>query len=190
MQRVPGNLGGALRRKPAPKSAPVARTPPRKVRRGVAEAADMQRSLMLLTSAFLLASIAVPPAPVAATTTRVHRCVNTTVFEVEPRLVTAGQTHFTKGDFASGVEVAFDTTLGVNASTWATVVHYQGDSGNALMMAERRGDPVRLCLVGVPVRDRYCNPATDLRGRVYSVYDYRRRASYSGMNSEHDCGGA
>lgn len=144
--------------------------------------------MSLALAAFLLVPLAAPPA--RAGTVRVHQCVNTTVYQVEPRLSTAGQTHWTRADFASGVQVAFNTTLGVNAASWASVVHYQGDSGNALMMAEHPGDVVWLCLVGIPTAGGSCNPRTDLRGRLYSVYDYRRRASYSGMNSEHDCGGA
>ncbi|MHB8433722.1 MAG: hypothetical protein ACYC8W_00510 [Candidatus Tyrphobacter sp.] len=148
----------------------------------------MQRSFMFVAIVAALLPSAVLPAPVIASPA--HACVNTTVTIVEPRIVSYGQTHFTRADFASGVEVAFNTTLGVNAAGSASVVHYGGAGGNALMMSERRGDRVRVCLVHVPTRDRYCNPVTDLRGRVYAVYDYRRHASYSGMNSEHDCGGA
>ncbi|HEY9084557.1 MAG TPA: hypothetical protein VIN40_01245 [Candidatus Tyrphobacter sp.] len=149
----------------------------------------MPRLLTFVVFTFILFGVVPMPLPAAAAI-NVHRCVDTTVFEVQPRLVSQGQTHFTRADFASGVEVAFHTTLGVNAAGWASVVHYQGTSGNTLMMSERPGDRVRVCLVSIPTRDRYCNPVTDLRGRVYNVWDYRRNAWYTGMNSEHDCGGA
>jgi hypothetical protein len=149
----------------------------------------MQRLLTFAVIMLILASINIPTSLPAAGATAVHRCVDTTVFEVEPRLVSQGQTHFTSADFESGVEVTFHTSFGANAGL-AAVVHYGGTSGNALMMSEHPGDRVRVCLVSIPTRDQYCDPVTDLRGRVYQVYDYRRHASYSGMNSEHDCGGA
>ena len=114
-------------------------------------------------------------------------CVETTVTQVTPRLKGTG--------FESGVEVWFDTSLGVEkfSNEWgAGVVHYQDDTGNDVMAAEHRGDKVRVCLVSVPAPSKQppCDPSKDPRGRVYKVYDYKQHVWYSGMNSEHECGGA
>jgi hypothetical protein len=121
-------------------------------------------------------------------------CVDTTVKSVTPRLVSAGQTSYAKKDFEqSGVEVGFNTRLGADPaapSAFVGVSHYQGDAGNSIMIAEHPGDRVQVCIVHVPAPTKYCNPDTDWRGRVYRVWDYRQNAQYSGLNSEHDCGGA
>jgi hypothetical protein len=121
-------------------------------------------------------------------------CVDATVKTVTPRLGRAGQTSFSKSDFEqSGVEVAFNTRLGADPavpSALAGVTHYQGDVGNSVMMAEHPGDRVQVCIVQIPAPTKYCNPDTDPRGRVYRVWDYRQKAQYWGLNSEHDCGGA
>jgi hypothetical protein len=121
-------------------------------------------------------------------------CVDTTVRLVAPRLTGSdpAKEHFTRQDFIdSGVDVTFNTKLGSPSGViWAEVVHYQDEPGNNIMMTERVGDRVRVCFLGTPHADEACDPKTDLRGRKFSVYDYRQHASYSGMNSEHDCGGA
>lgn len=121
-------------------------------------------------------------------------CVNTTVRLVAPRLdgLDPAKEHFTREDFIeSGVAVTFNTKLGLkNGVQWAEVVHYQAEPGNGIMIAERVGDRVRVCFLGGPEADEACDPKTDLRGWKFSVYDYRQRASYSGINSEHGCGGA
>ena len=121
-------------------------------------------------------------------------CVDSTVKTVTPRLVSAGQTSYSKKDFEqSGVEVAFNTRLGADPvvpSAFVGVTHYQGDAGNNVMMAEHPGDRVQVCIVKIPAPTKYCNPDTDPRGRVYRVWDYRQKAQYAGFNSEHDCGGA
>jgi hypothetical protein len=121
-------------------------------------------------------------------------CVNTTVRSVEPRLTGGDQKTFTAQDFEqSGVEVEFNTTLGsdpANPNMRAAVVHYQNTAGNKIMMKERRGDKVQVCFLSRPAPEVYCDPDKDSRGRTFRVYDYRQRAQYSGMNSEHDCGGA
>jgi hypothetical protein len=121
-------------------------------------------------------------------------CVNTTVRAVEPRLTGGDQKTFTVQDFEqSGVEVEFNTTLGsdpANPNMRAAVVHYQNTPGNKIMMKERRGDKVQVCFLSRPAPEVYCDPDKDSRGRTFRVYDYRQRAQYSGMNSEHDCGGA
>jgi hypothetical protein len=121
-------------------------------------------------------------------------CVDTTVRIVEPRLTADGQKTFTARDFdESGVVVEFNTFLGsdpANPRLRATVTHYEGTAGNNIMMRERVGDKVQACFLSRPAPTVYCNPDKDDRGRVFRVYDYRQHAQYSGMNSEHDCGGA
>jgi len=121
-------------------------------------------------------------------------CVNTTVRSVTPRLTgeDPAKEHFTRADFIqSGVDVTFNTKLGhPSGRAWAQVVHYQQEPGNTIMMGEKIGDRVRVCFLRAPKADADCDPKTDGRGVEFSVYDYRQRASYSGMNSEHGCGGA
>ena len=121
-------------------------------------------------------------------------CVDTTVVAVTPRLVGDTQTTFSKQDFlASGVYVEFNTSLGSNPAAppgHASVTHYQDTPGNAVMMAEKKGDKVQVCFLGPPAPDRECDPDKDSRGRTYRVYDYRQNQQYSGINSEHGCGGA
>jgi hypothetical protein len=121
-------------------------------------------------------------------------CVDTTVAAVMPRLVGGQQTTFSKQDFlASGVYVEFNTSLGTDPAAppgHASVTHYQGTAGNNVMMAEKKGDKVQVCFLGPPAPTVYCNPDQDGRGRTYRVYDYRQKQQYSGINSEHGCGGA
>jgi hypothetical protein len=121
-------------------------------------------------------------------------CVDALVKTVTPRLGSAGQTTYTKSDYdQSGVEVTFTTRLGADPavpSALAAVVHYQGTAGNSVMIAERPNDRVQVCVLQTPVPTQFCNPDKDSRGRVYRIWDYRQQAQYSGMNSEHDCGGA
>ncbi len=121
-------------------------------------------------------------------------CVATTVKIVEPRLTADGQKVFTTRDFEqSGVVVEFNTFLGsdpANPHLRAAVTHYEGTPGNNIMMRERVGDKVQVCFLSRPAPTAYCNPDKDDRGRLFRVYDYRQHAQYSGMNGEHDCGGA
>ena len=132
------------------------------------------------------------PLSVATKTSTPITCVDTSVRDVQPRLVEYGQKKFSSQDFqASGVVVDFDTYLGstpAQPKVLAAVTHYQGED-NAVMLRERPGD-VRVCFLSRPQRGEGCNPDKDTRGRMFSVYDYRQRAQYSGMNSEHGCGGA
>ncbi len=125
---------------------------------------------------------------------RAVTCVDSTVVSVTPRLGNPGQTTFTAQDYKdSGVEVTFKTGLGIQplfAHGQAEVVHYQGDAGNNVMVAEHAGDRVQVCYLGGPAPTQYCNPDQDSRGRQYRVYDYKQRKQYWGMNSEHSCGGA
>ena len=121
-------------------------------------------------------------------------CVDTTVRDVAPRLTAFGQKTFTARDFQqSGVVVEFNTFLGsdpANRNMRASVTHYQGTPGNDIMIKERPADRVQVCFLSRPAPTQFCNPDKDGRGRMFRVYDYRRRAQYSGMNSEHGCGGA
>jgi hypothetical protein len=120
-------------------------------------------------------------------------CVDTTVVSVEPRLVAEGQKKFSAQDFESGVDVVFKTHLGSDPAhphLFASVTHYGGLPGNEIMVRERPGDKVQVCFLSRPAPTLACNPDQDERGRIYRVYDYRQRAQYSGMNTEHDCGGA
>jgi len=121
-------------------------------------------------------------------------CVNTTVRSVEPRLTGDDEKAYTTSDFQeSGVSVAFNTSLGAdpaNPKMRAGVTHYQNTVGNNVMVKEHPGDKVQVCFLSRPAPTPYCDPDTDGRGRVFRVYDYRQHAQYSGMNSEHDCGGA
>ncbi len=155
-----------------------------------------------LVSAMLSAAVMNTPAAVAQDERyapgvwhyRSVACVNTTVRSVEPRLTGGGQNTFTVQDFEqSGVEVEFNTTLGsdpANPHMRAAVVHYQNTAGNNIMMKEHTGDKVQVCFLSRPAPEVGCDPDEDGRGRVFRVYDYRQRTQYSGMNSEHDCGGA
>src|SRR5260370_11041865 len=89
------------------------------------------------------------------------RCAETTVRSVTPRLMSSGQTTFTRQDLInSGVEVTFYTHIGVG-SGWAEVVHYQQTAGNNIMMNERKGERVRVCFLGGPSRSQYCDPSKD-----------------------------
>jgi hypothetical protein len=120
-------------------------------------------------------------------------CVKTTVTSVEPRLVAEGQTKFSAQDFENGVDVRFKTHLGADPAhphMFASVTHYGGLPGNEIMFRERPGDKVQVCFLSRPAPTDGCNPDQDERGRVYRVYDYRQHEQYSGMNTEHGCGGA
>jgi hypothetical protein len=124
---------------------------------------------------------------------RAMSCVDTTVSEVTPRLVNEGQTRYTAADFQTGVQVFFNTGLGIVplfSHGRAAVVHYQNMPGNGAMAAEHAGDRVQVCYLGGPAPTKFCNPDQDDRGRNYRVYDYKTHKQYWGMNSEHGCGGA
>ena len=129
-------------------------------------------------------------------------CVRGTVAEVAPRLTSGSANNWTKSDFASGVEVSFKIPRGykfINTPhpIGPGVVHYQNEADNGLMMSEKVGDPVQLCLMDYPspqydakMKRWICNPDTDARGYTFRVYDYKRHRAYYGSNTEHGCGGA
>jgi len=56
----------------------------------------------------------------------------------------------------------------------------------AAVDASRRGDPVLVCLVGLP---RDCPPGDD-RGKTYAAANLRTLGAWSAADSEHMCGGA
>lgn len=159
----------------------------------------MQVARVLTSLAVAVFSTVAPAAAISglmrseATLAASASCIDTTVRSVELRLTSGDpHEHYTRQEFIdSGPAVTFNTKTGEpNGVIWAEVVHYGGQLGNSVMIEERPGDRVRVCFLGGPKPDEGCNPKTDLRGRKFSVYDYRRHASYSGINSEHECGGA
>jgi len=135
---------------------------------------------MILAAAALFASgVAVPPVALAKPA---PQCVQTTIARV---------TTYFENDPSSGSVIIFASNLGVAnfAGAKATIVDRYATAGSAITRA-RAGDAVKLCLTDVPAADQYCNPNKDSRGRVYSAYDNRLRASFSGSNANHGCGGA
>lgn len=131
-------------------------------------------------------------------------CTDAIVRIVQPRLGGSDTPKtYPKADFEeSGVEVIFalpkDYRFFNSAyPIFASVTHYQNERQNSLMMSERPGDRVQVCLVGMPVPEYsaalkrwVCNPDTDGRGYSFRVYDYKRQAAYVGADFEHGCGGA
>jgi uncharacterized protein YecT (DUF1311 family) len=49
-----------------------------------------------------------------------------------------------------------------------------------------KGDKIKLCLVSLP---KNCPPG-DERGKTYSVFNYRSKRGFTGVDSWHSCGGA
>jgi len=129
-------------------------------------------------------------------------CTKGTVREVAPRLTGGEGNSYTKADFASGVQVSFKLAtrykfVNIPHLIDPAVVHYQNEPENALMMSEKPGDAVQVCLIDYPTpqydakhKQWICNPDTDARGYDFRVYDYKRHRAYYGSNSEHGCGGA
>lgn len=129
-------------------------------------------------------------------------CVKATVSEVAPRLTGGQGSSYTKADFASGVQVSFKVPRGykfinIPHLIGAAVVHYQNEPENGLMMSEKPGDVVQVCLMDYPSpqydakeKRSICNPDIDARGYDFRVYDYKRHRAYYGSNTEHGCGGA
>jgi hypothetical protein len=132
---------------------------------------------------------------------RAVTCLDTRVTAVEPRLVETGEhpPYRPESFKRSGVVVTFASGLGVRPlfpKAFAAVLHYDGDTANDVMVAEKPGDRVQLCFLGGPAPTVGangaigCNPDTDPRGRQYRVWDYAQRKQYVGYNAEHLCGGA
>ncbi len=119
-------------------------------------------------------------------------CVDTTVKQVGPRLTDSSKAP-APADYQSGVEVTFNTSLGlapIFPKEQASIVHYGDMKGNADMQAEKAGDRVQVCFLGGPAPTVGCNPDSDDRGRNYRVWDYSRKVQFNGYNAEHLCGGA
>jgi hypothetical protein len=122
-------------------------------------------------------------------------CITTTVLRITTRLTSqdpdTGKETQVPG---SGYQIIMRGRLPDKYGGWLepTVVFYQDAPENKLVARERAGDKVQVCAIGFPDADdlTVCNPKTDRRGRNLRVYDYARRFSYEGPNSEHMCGGA
>ncbi len=91
----------------------------------------------------------------------------------------------------SGFYAVFQSKLGVEKFPDTTSAVVDRSAGPSSAIAQQRvGDKVRVCLISVPIKDQYCNPDRDSRGRIYQVYNYRLRNTFSGTNANHFCGGA
>jgi hypothetical protein len=111
-------------------------------------------------------------APARPPAMRVGTCVRTTIARVSQRLED-GVTHRVIPDSGSSVEfanglyqVSYDQVPAVNQS--------------------RRGDPVFVCLMKLPV---HCPPG-DVRGKLYTTTNLRTDDSWTLPDAEHGCGGA
>lgn len=130
----------------------------------------------LLAALALLAQPAAAPAQRRARNEpppgRVGACAFTHIRAVTQRLED-GRTHRVIPD--SGSAITFGNGL------------YQVDYGQvAAINASRRGDPVLICLVKLPVS---CPPG-DERGRFYTTTNLRTLESWTLPDSQHLCGGA
>ncbi|MGE5261151.1 MAG: hypothetical protein ACM3MH_09790 [Actinomycetota bacterium] len=97
--------------------------------------------------------------------TEVGACSETTITDIGYRLGdpdSGSAISYANG----GVQVSYDTIPEINHS--------------------EIGDPVKLCLVGVP---EDCPPGDD-RGKVYSATNLRTGESWEAPDSQHSCGGA
>jgi hypothetical protein len=99
--------------------------------------------------------------------------------------------YYFAGQPSSGYVVVFASNLGVSSfkNDRAQIVDRYA-SANSPIAHARTGDSVKVCLTQVPAADKYCNPSKDDRGRMYSVYDQRLKAQFTGSNDFHACGGA
>lgn len=103
---------------------------------------------------------------------RVGTCAATRISAVGQRLEDGATHRAMPGsgsavEFANGLyQVSYDEVASVNES--------------------RRGDPVFICLVRLPVR---CPPG-DSRGRLYTTTNLRTEQSWTLADSQHGCGGA
>jgi hypothetical protein len=141
----------------------------------------MSKSILtIFAAAALLASGVAPPSPALAKPA--PKCVQTTIARV---------TTYFENDPSSGSVIIFASNLGVASfkGQKATIVDRFATAGAAITKA-RAGDAVKLCLVETPKSGDGCDPNKDSRGRIYSAYDQRLHASFSGSNANHGCGGA
>lgn len=116
---------------------------------------------------------------------------------VPARATSCVQTKITKTEWylantpGSGYVVIFASNLGVSTfkNDRAKIVDRYSNASSPIAHA-RIGDIVKLCLTQTPSAGNGCNPAKDDRGRMYSVYDQRLKAQFTGANDDHACGGA
>jgi hypothetical protein len=143
----------------------------------------MRHALAFVVSSALVAgSLAGTIAGHAPAAIAAPQCVNTKISKTE---------FYFPGQAGSGYVVIFASTLGVGrfANTYATIVDRYSSAGSPISRA-RAGDAIKLCLTQTPQAGQGCDPNKDNRGRIYSAYDSRLRATFSGANSNHGCGGA
>jgi len=100
-----------------------------------------------------------------------YQCEDTKIKKIGTRLVDGSGNPVPN----SGPTVLFENGV--------SIVEYQT---NDVVDHQRVGDKVQVCLIKVPA---HC-PEGDDRGREYRVYDYRQKAAYTMINSQHGCGGA
>lgn len=134
-------------------------------------------SPFIATLALVAANFVLYTPPAAASS-----CVQTKITKTE---------YYFAGQPSSGYVVVFASNLGVSSfkNDRARIVDRNSGANSAIAHA-RTGDSVKVCLTKVPSADKYCNPSKDDRGRMYSAYDSRLRAQFTGANDDHDCGGA
>ncbi|MDQ6868956.1 MAG: hypothetical protein M3178_11330 [Pseudomonadota bacterium] len=104
---------------------------------------------------------------------RVGECVNTTIKSVGTRLDTPGSgsaLSFENG----GDQVGYETVPAIEQS--------------------RKGDPVRICLISLPIPYKESGlsgcPKGDNRGSVYRTTNLRTHKTWTMADSAHMCGGA
>lgn len=110
-------------------------------------------------------------------------CVNTVVTKT---LAPTGSS------MADGGELAFhdDIAPGHGAAGQTIRTLYVAPGSDTVAS---NGDHVRVCLLQMPQKDSYCNPATDVRGREFLVFDKSKAQGENAgvfFNGEHLCGGA
>lgn len=105
---------------------------------------------------------------VGAAPLQVGTCSRTSIEEIAGRL--EGDT-----EFSSGTSVNFENGTGQ--------VSYDREEA---IIDSRPGDKVLQCLISVP---RNCPPG-DLRGRLFTVTNFRTQQSWTLSDSQHSCGGA
>jgi hypothetical protein len=142
-------------------------------------------ALAVVAAAGFVSGAFAPPAEAAVKAK--PQCEQTSIVQV---------TNYFANDPSSGIVIVFGSHLGVKQfkddkgkPMQAAIVDRYAEKSAPIYRA-RVGDGIKLCLTEVPQRDSGCNPAKDSRGRIYSAYDSRLRATFGGANSNHGCGGA
>jgi hypothetical protein len=124
-----------------------------------------KKAISMLAAAALIVTAA-PAFAKEAVPHKVGDCVTTAVKAIGTRLEGVSDSGsaitYTNGIY----QVSYEAIIGVSAS--------------------RVGDPIRLCLTGIPDE---CPPGDD-RGKTYKATNLRTKKSWEAMDSEHMCGGA